>query len=156
LKADRRIRARKTVVDAGSWQQGRISATAFPLSRSPIKLGKAWRWRVVRLASGGNSYRLLVAYRSDKPDLWAWLAQEHAKGLAVLCCLEDHAKPYETGIHCHAPCEDDPEIPLGAQRYRAMIRLPGYGKHHRRRAEFTDMSVLPMVLRFFGVRDEPL
>lgn len=150
------VREPKTVVDPGGWHQGKIASTAFPLSRSPIKLGSAWRWRVVRLV-GSRPYRLLIAYRWDKPNFWAWMAEELPKGLAVVCCMEDHLRPHEMGVHVHAPCGDDPEIPLGAQRYPDMIRLPAFGGRHRPRWDgaLTDMTVMPLAFDFFGVTSAP-
>lgn len=151
MRVQAHVKTPKRVVDPGRWHQGKISSSAFPLSRSPIKLGGAWRWRVLQLESATCRYRLLVAYRADKPNLYAWLAQDHPKGLAVLCCLEDHQKPHEKGLHCHALCGEDPEIPFGAQRYPGMIRVPRFGATHNRQAEFTDTSVLPLALNFFEV-----
>lgn len=151
MRVQDHVREPKTIVDAGRWQRGKIGSSSFPLSRSPIRLGTAWRWRVMKLASRLRSYRLLVAYREDKPNFLAWLALETASGLAVVCCLEDHFRPAEMGLHAHASCGDDPEMPLGAQRYPGMIRLPRYGHAPRRQAGLTDLTALPVALTFFRV-----
>lgn len=146
------VREPKVIVDPGTWHQGRIAANAFPLSRSPIRLGRHWRWRVVRL-TGSRTYRLLIAYRTDKPNLWVWFAEDLPKGLAILCCLEDHYRPHENGLHIHAPCGDDPAIPLGAQRYPDVRRIPAFGKRNRPRWDgaLTDRSVRPLAFHFFSV-----
>jgi len=148
------IKEPKSVVDAGRWDRGRIPSAAFPLVQAPIRLGRAWHWRVLRLRGDNSphrSYRLLLAYRTDAPAVWMWLAREHPEGLVVVARLEDHHRPGESGLHCHAACGDDAETPLGAQFHPGMIRVPAYGRRHNRTVACTAEAILRTAFRFFSV-----
>jgi len=143
------IRAGKTVVEVGTWQSGRLPRTAFPLSRSPIKLGPTWRWRLERLRAGVADLRLLVFFRMDREEFAAWLAQDTTAGLVILARLEDHGT--HPGLHLHIQCRDDVGRPVGRQVYPGLLRLPRSGTLHRRRGGFTEMDAWAVAQRFFNI-----
>jgi len=63
------IRAVKADVDVGSWQQGHIPRSAFPLSLARAKnykFGPEYRWRIVRFSCLGANFRVLLLLNEGK------------------------------------------------------------------------------------------
>jgi len=116
-------------------------AGKFPISGQ-------WRWRVLHLADDTHRYRLLIIYRPDKGQYQATLGLETKTTLQVLARLEDHAT--HPGLHCHAPCERDADIPAGSFQYPALNRAPRTTRP-RRSGGWTDSSAWNVALKFYNV-----
>jgi hypothetical protein len=85
--------AEKTVVDPGSWQEGKMSRTAFPMSKSrsrAYRLGAGWRWRIMRFYASEHDFRLLVAFRTDKEQFIAMLGMDDGGDMKIVATLEFH------------------------------------------------------------------
>lgn len=133
--------ADKSDVDWGKWEDGRMPATAFPLSRrrnQSFRLGAAYRWRVVRFAACGAQFRLLLAFSLVKQQYRATLALEGERDMSVLASYEFHGT--HPGWHLLATCDDVSTVPNGVMIGPWQRRMPKARAKHRR----TD----------FGVRDE--
>lgn len=143
------IKAPKEVVSVGKWQWGKLGGKDFPLSRSPIKLGPNWRWRVERCTAGGRALRLLVFFRADREQFRAWLAEETPAGLVMLARLEDDA--CHPGLHLHVQCREDVGRPVGRIVHPDLRSFPRPGGPYRRRGEFTEMTAWALVQKFFNV-----
>ena len=94
------IRTEKVIADSGAWKQGKMPASAFPLSKSAsYRLTGQWHWRVVRLSAAGRTFRLLVAFDGAKRQYQAWLGVEFGHDQALIARIEFHASHH--GWHCH-------------------------------------------------------
>lgn len=104
---------------------------AFPLSRPrnrSYRLG-AFRWRIVCFEALEADFRLLIAYRADKEQYRAVLAQEHDRDMAVLAQYEFHGT--HPGWHVLATCKDIEDAPTGVMRHPWQRRFPGPRGYHR-------------------------
>ncbi len=149
----RRLLAKpKVVTKAGEWKTGKMSRTAFPLSRArSLVLGANWSWRVDILAADGAEMRLLTAFEPSKQNFIAWLSLKRGDSHVVLARLEFHG--HEPGIHAHASCDADVhDLPAGVVKPLGTRRAPKYGKPHRRATyEMSETTALNMALKFFKV-----
>lgn len=149
-------KAHKTVVDWGKWSSGKIPRTAFPLSRPrnrSFRLGSAYRWRVIRFESSGLSFRLLIAFHSQKEQYRATLALEHERDPSVLASYEFHGT--HPGWHLHAACGDVESVPKGVMSGPWQERYPRARLFHRR-VEFeivSEHSALDRASRFFRLHE---
>jgi hypothetical protein len=142
----------KVVTKAGEWKTGKMSRTAFPLSRSrSFVLGSNWSWRVDILTVDGSELRLLTAFEPSKQSFLSWLSLKRGDSHVVLARLEFHG--HEPGIHAHASCDTDlHDIPAGVVKPYGTRRAPRYGKRHRRIVyEMTETTALSTAFRFFKV-----
>ena len=93
------IRATKTDVKTGSWEQGAIPRAKFPLIRSKLSLGRGWKWRIVTFSALGEHFIVLVAISEEKESYRATLAMKSEKMLKVVCFHELHTDHWNW--HCH-------------------------------------------------------
>lgn len=149
-------KAPKTVVDWGRWSSGKVPRSAFPLSRPRsrfFRLGSAYRWRVVRFEALEHSFRLFIAFHSQKEQYRATLALEHERDLGVLASYEFHGT--HPGWHLHAACGDAESVPKGVMSGPWQRRYPRARLFHRR-AEFgieTEHSALDRASSFFRLHN---
>lgn len=143
------IKTRKQVVDSGRWNWGTPDRGSFPVA-GKLPISGQWRWRALRLADDGRSYRLLIMYRPDKGEYQAALGLETRTAVQVLARLEDHGT--HPGLHCHAPCERDADIPPGSFKYPALNRAPRTSQP-RRTGGWTDLAAWNVALKFYNIDD---
>lgn len=149
------LRKPKTVVEAGQWRSGKMTRNAFPLSRTRnFVLGVRWNWRVDVLDADGTECRLLTAFEPSKHTFIAWLSYQRGAAYVLAARLEYHG--HEPGLHCHACCDELHDIPAGVVKPFGTVRVPKYGKFHRRVTyEMTESSALSTSFGFFGVKWTP-
>jgi hypothetical protein len=145
----------KTVTKAGEWKTGKMTRSAFPLSRTrAFQLGVRWTWRVDVLEIDRVECRLLTAFEPLKQGFIAWLSYQRGDSYAVVARLEFHGA--EPGSHCHATCDSISETPTGIVKPFGTQRMPRYGTRHRRtKYEMTETSALSMSFGFFKVKGTP-
>lgn len=148
------IRAKKTVIEAGSWSNKRMPKTGgkFRLSKArSFRVGApGWRWRVMNLECEGHSYQLLVTYHAAKQNFVAILTTPVADDLLVLACLEYHST--HRGWHAHAWCKEADGTHRGRLRYPGMRRVPPGGAHHRPGVfPIGDRAALETAARYFHI-----
>lgn len=151
------IKARKKILDAGTWQSGKVSTRLFP-THQPLGLPSKATWRCAKLAvigapSDSPDLRLLIAVQPEKCAFHAMLGQIVGSKVCVLAALEDH--PTHPGLHCHAVC--DKELPdyLGSVRYPGMMVAPTADSRRRRTFTWSEPKALSEAFRFFEVTDKP-
>lgn len=93
------IRADKSDVKTGSWEEGAVPRAKFPLTRSKLALGRGWKWRVVTFSALGEQFVVLIAISEEKESYRATLAMRWEKTLKVICCHELHTNHWNW--HCH-------------------------------------------------------
>lgn len=152
-----RIKERKKIIDAGSWQSGKISSKLFPTYQQPVLPAKA-TWRCTKLAvisefPGGPDLRLLIAVQPSKNCFHAWLGQIVGQKICILAVLEDHST--HPGLHCHAVCDRGLPEYLGSVRYPGMMVAPTGDSHRRRTFSWSEPKALGEAFRFFNVIDKP-
>jgi hypothetical protein len=111
------IKADKSNLQFGKWNVGHITRSAFPLSKvkeKSYKLGKAYKWRLVRFTALERNIRVLIVLNEEKEIFRARLAVEDNSDLIVVCEHEFHAS--EPGWHCHYSIKDVNSITPGAYR----------------------------------------
>ena len=109
--------ATKSNIRLGTWRDGKMPRTAFPMSRSRSKayrLGAGWRWRVVEFDANGMEYRLLIAYRTDKEQYMARLGVNDDGDMKIVASLEFHGT--HPRWHLHYPKENMSKVPSGVMR----------------------------------------
>lgn len=115
MRALRAAREKKSIVEGGKWQTGKMPRTAFPLSKShSYALGSSWRWRILDLTAGPKRFKLLVAYEKAKAQYRAWLGMEVGTDQALLARLEYH--PSHRGWHCHLKTGEMSDVACGVIR----------------------------------------
>ncbi len=147
------LRAKKTVTKAGSWKDGKMPRTAFPLvgTRS-LRLSGGWEWRVDQIEGANSSdCRLLIAIREDVEACQAYLSIRRGSDYAVIARLEYHAT--HPGWHCHAECGSVDDVPVGVIQTSRLRRLPNARAYHRRRAQVTRLDVLNVVYSVLRVSE---
>lgn len=102
------VRAAKTVVDSGKWVTSvkRLPRTGgpFPMSRSRgLPLGAGWRWRALRIEAVGSLFRVMLAYRLDKPEFLAMVGADIGGDTLVLGTL---AYRLHLALHAQATMVD--------------------------------------------------
>lgn len=111
------IQAEKSNIDFGKWTEGHISRSSFPLSKvkeKSYKLGKAYKWRVVRFDALRKRIRVLIVLNKEKEIFRARLGVEDGGDMVVLCDHEFHAS--EPGWHCHFTLKTVDSLTTGAVR----------------------------------------
>ncbi len=154
MRALRAVREPKTVITIGAWHEGKMPATAFPLSKGrSYTLGASWRWCICELEGNGASYRLLVAFHYMKAQYQAWLGYRDGADQALIGRLEYH--PTHRGWHVHVKCG-----PL-ADVSRGVVKQPGCHENWRQCATETkpfvvsELDGLSIAFRLFGVSAGP-
>ena len=128
---------------------------AFPLSRPRnrfFRLG-SYRWRVVRFETLGLSFRLLIAFHSEKEQYRAILALDHGRDLSVIASYEFHGT--HPGWHLQATCGDVETVPRGMMRGPWQSRYPRARRFHRR-IDFTisdEQKALDCAATFFRLHN---
>ena len=147
------IRGRKTVLEGGGWQSGKMPRTAFPLSKThTFSLGNGWRWCVLELSDDGRRFRLLVAYERSKAQYRAWLGLEAGTDQALLARLEYH--PSHRGWHCHVKTGDLADVGCGVVKHageRERVRLC----NAKDELHVTDLDAVAIACRAFNVDADP-
>ena len=152
------LKAEKSAFDWGKWQDGgKMPRTAFPLSKPRDRAYKlpSYRWRVVTFSALGHLFRLLIAYRLDKEQYRAVLAQDHGRDMTVVAQYEFHGT--HPGWHLLATCEGIETAPVGVMRHPWQRRFPNSlrGTYSQRHAEFrvaSDDHALSVAQRFFRLQ----
>lgn len=111
------IRASKTNVDLGTWAEGHIPRSAFPMSRlkeKRYKYGPEYHWRVVKFDALEQRCRILILLNENKQIMRARFGVELNGDMVVLCDYEFHAT--EPGWHCHVTLDPVNSAPSGAAR----------------------------------------
>lgn len=105
------VRASKVVVDQGSWKDGKMPNTAFPLGKSPLHISAKFRWRSLIFEALDFRFRVLIVYRLDLQKYSAFLGRVEGKDMLMLARYEWHAN--EPGWHVHVPrtCDDREQLP---------------------------------------------
>ena len=93
------IRASKSDVKIGDWDDGAVPKAKFPLTRNKLSLGRGWKWRVVTFSALGENFVVLVAISQEKESYRATLAMKTGKTLKVVCFHELHTDHWNW--HCH-------------------------------------------------------
>lgn len=106
--------------------------TAFPLSKPRNRAYRlpSYRWRVVLFDALGLSFRLLIAYRTDKEQYRAVLAADYGRDMAVLAQYEFHGT--HPGWHVLATCDEIESAPTGMMRHPWQRRIPKARARSRR------------------------
>lgn len=151
------IKAKKEIVDAGSWQSGKVVGKVFP-THSPIALPSKAKWRCVKLEiyQGPDppiDLRLLISVQVGKNSFNAWLGEMVGAKICVLAALEDHAT--HPGLHCHAPCERQLPGYVGSVRYPTMELAPAPGTSRRKDIVWSETRALSEAFKFFEVVTKP-
>ena len=126
------IRALKTDIEIGSWANGHISRSSFPLSLAKsknYKFGPEYCWRVVKFDCLGRSFRVLIVLNENKQIYRATLGVEIENDISVLCQHEFHAS--EPGWHCHLTLGAADGLPVGVVRSH-LRRWPHHSAAHSR------------------------
>lgn len=111
------IKAEKSNFDWGKWHAGHIQRSSFPLSKvkeKSYKLGKEYKWRVVRFTAHSKRIRVLIVLNEEKQIYRARLGVERDGDMVVLCDHEFHAS--EPGWHCHYTLQHIDSVTEGAVR----------------------------------------
>jgi hypothetical protein len=149
--------ADKSNLDWGKWEDAKMPASAFPLSRrrqNSFRLGTAFRWRLVRFEACGHMFRLLPAFSLAKQQYRATLALESDRDLSVLASYEFHG--IHPGWHLLATCDDITTVPQGVMIGPWQRRIPGARARHRI-TDFRvkdDDSALHIAAEFFRLHKE--
>jgi hypothetical protein len=140
------------VVDWGKWEDGKMPASAFVLSRrrqQSYRLGSSFRWRVVRFEACQCKFRLLLAFNLQKEQYRATLALEGERDNSVLASYEFHGT--HPGWHLLATCDHIASVPQGVMIGPWQRRMPRARSFHRQ-VEFRikdDDTALDLAARFF-------
>jgi hypothetical protein len=150
------ILSAKENLSLGSWAQGKMPRSAFPLSRSGNKayqLGNR-RWRLVTFDMNGSSFRLLINYSATLGQYQAMLGLVDSGGTKIVAQLEKH--PTHKGWHIHAACGVLNGVPAG------IVRGPWLRHLNRARrtdqadpAAMTDDAAFAVAQRFFRLDKVP-
>ncbi|PBB32752.1 hypothetical protein [Mesorhizobium sp. WSM3882] len=114
------IRAQKSNVSIGAWQEGKIPPSAWPLTTSSLHLGRGYSWRIVKFDALGKKFRVLIAFSAEKETYRAVLAVEEPKHLKVVCHHELHTDHWNW--HCHFSAGPIEEIFAGVWRDKDTFR----------------------------------
>ena len=93
------IRADKSDVKIGPWDEGAVPRAKFPLTRNKLSLGRGWKWRIVTFSALGHDFVVLIAMSEEKESYRATLAMKFEKTLKVVCFHELHTDHWNW--HCH-------------------------------------------------------
>jgi hypothetical protein len=126
------LAAPKSNLDWGKWDNAKMPPSAFPLSRRrgySLRLGTAFRWRLVRFDACGHKFRLLLAFSIEKQQYRAILALDLERDLTVLVSYEFHGT--HPGWHLLATCGDIAVVPAGVLIGPWQRRIPKARSTHR-------------------------
>jgi hypothetical protein len=135
------LRAEKSITDGGKWREGKMPASQFPLKkgrRHAFMLRAAFRWRVIRFLALGNSFRAVVAYRSDVDEYRAYIGMEVEGDTRLILEYAYHGSHEPPGWHVHSTCGPVENLPSGVMRSPWLKRLPQGSRVHRRRLLVAD------------------
>jgi hypothetical protein len=153
--------ANKRNVDWGKWEDTKMPASAFPLSRRrsrSFRLGTAYRWRLVRFEAYDRKFRLLVAFSARKEQYRATLALERDRDLVVIASYEFHGT--HPGWHLLAACDDMATVPEGVMIGPWQRRVPKAKSIHRsvdfgiKDDDMADQVALEIAAQFFRLHKE--
>lgn len=147
------LRTEKVLVEVGAWQSGKIAKTAFPLShvKTAVRLGKAWRWCVNKVADEDQQYNLLVAFEPGKQQYWAWLGAQFGDDQALIGRVEYHHS--HDGWHCHWKTGPLVDVPRGAVK----AAYPRERRHNCPGAasSISEADAFGLAFRLFNVKTPP-
>ena len=111
MKLRRVINGQKVVTDWGVWKTGdkKMPKSAYPLSKNAFTLPSAYTWRVVLFECLGQSFRLLIAFRTDLSRYQSHLGIDVGGDTVTLARYEFHSG--EPGWHIHCRCDDTGCVP---------------------------------------------
>jgi hypothetical protein len=141
------ILSEKEILSPGSWAQGKMPRSVFPLSRSGAKayqLGNR-RWRLVTFDANSSSFRLLINYSAPLGQYQAMLGMIDGGGTKVVAQLEKH--PTHKGWHIHAACGVLHGVPAGIVRGPWLRHL-----NRARRADQADPATMNDEMAFAVAR----
>jgi hypothetical protein len=146
----------KQRLSLGTWTGGKMTRSAFPLSKAASKfyrLGALWTWRVITFESGGSNYRILVAYRTDKEQFQALLGLDVAGDTKVVARLEFHGT--HGAWHLHYASEPLGVVPSGI-RSGPWVRRHECKKHGTFGLSGTgaESKAMTIVADIFGLHSE--
>lgn len=102
------IRADKTNIKVGPWQDGNMPPGQFRLraNMKTFRQGRSYRWQVITFDALGASFRVLLVLNLSKHIFRATLGIMESGEARIVCVREFHAS--EPGWHCHAVlrCDD--------------------------------------------------
>ena len=152
------VKAKKLLVDAGTWSDKKMPKTGgkFPLSKArSFRVGSpGWRWRVLQVESASVQYRVLVMYHAGKRNYLAAVATSLGSDLLVLGVLENHST--HPGWHVHASCKKPLAADSGRLRYEAMRRT-AMGAFRNALLPFPDCddAAVEIAIRYFKLPPFP-
>lgn len=130
----------KVIVDAGTWQTGKMKKNALPLSKNrSFRLGLAWQYRVLRLTIDSQPCRILLALNEPKQNAFILLGIEEQSDTRIIACLEHHST--HPGWHIHTDCDMSKGF-SGRLRWPGMTRIPGKGKKHSLNTGFLNQDAV--------------
>jgi hypothetical protein len=146
--------ATKLNVDWGTWEAGRMPASAFPLSKRrghSFRLGASYRWRIVQFEACGSAFRLLIALNIQKEQYRATLALQGERDNSVVASYEFHGT--HPGWHLLATCDEIESVPQGVMIGPWQRRVPQARSRHRRGdfAVTDEATALELAAQFFGL-----
>jgi hypothetical protein len=124
------LASRKTIIDAGTWKDGKMPPAAFPLSKSPLNVNKNYRWRCVAFTCCGASFRVLLFYRLGIQKFSSYLGRHDGKNMTVLARYEWHGT--HEGWHFHVPRTCDDSEQTSGRPGGCDLRIPNCSARHRR------------------------
>jgi len=148
------VKGDKTITDDGSWAQGTMPKTAFPLSKqASFRVGPRFRWRLTKFTYEGATYRLLVFYRLDISKFTVMLGREDGSDMCVLARYEFHAD--HPGWHFHTNCRSSAEI--AGRTGNLNDTVPKHGKNRNTEFGITDDAIAHYVaMKRFGLLPKTL
>ncbi len=147
MKSVRSLRVEKTVLEWGTWADGRMPANAFPLSKGKsYRLAAGWRWCVHKLSDGARQFRLLVAYDPAKQQFQSWLGIEKGSDQLRVARIKFHDS--HGGWHCHWKTGDLKDIVPGTVRAGLKDRSRECSGERR---DISDMDANGIAFRVFNV-----
>lgn len=133
-----------------------MQRSRWPLAHNrSFRPGLGWDWWTVEFEAADQPCRLLVTLNAPKAAYRAWLATQHADGLALLARLEFEPR-HPDEWHCHVCCADSHQVPLGVVKHPRSVRAARLRMwRHRRGFEITQGNALEVALRFFAIAEQP-
>lgn len=144
------IRATKSEIHLGNWNEGHIPPSQFPVKAKArsFKLGRGWAWCVIRFLAGGQPYRVLVLFNEGKQIYRAVLGRDDGGETRMICIHEFHVT--EPGWHCHFVADGD-EPPIGWSRF-GMRRRPR-GAKVSETFDVTKSNAVQIALKFYAISE---
>ena len=124
------IAAAKVNIKVGSWKNGKIPKSDFPIAKSAYRLGNSYRWCIVGFDAMDETFRCAVVFNAGKVKYEAIFGFLVNQTLKILCSYQFHEG--EPGWHCHATCKADANSTPGLMRGPWITRIPAASSRHRR------------------------